>query len=58
MDEESPGFSEWVSRTAKRATHNAATDALASGRWIVIMEDDKIIKLWPDGTKEILKVIT
>lgn len=38
MDEESPGFSEYIAA-------------------IVYMEDDKIIKHWPDGHKEILKTI-
>lgn len=56
-DEESHGFSEYIAAIAKRATHNAAIEALASGRWIVYMEDDKIIKHWPDGHKEILKTI-
>jgi len=57
MDEETPGFSEYISEIAKRASRNAITEALASGRWIVYMEDDKIIKHWPDGHKEILKTI-
>lgn len=56
-DEESPGFSDYISTVAKRATSNAAADALASGRAIVYMEDNKIIKYYPNGHKEILKTI-
>lgn len=56
-DEESPGFSDYISAIAKRATSNAAADALASGRAIVYMEDNKIIKHYPNGHKEILKIL-
>ena len=57
MNEEDPGFSQWLSEVAYLATKRASTEALNNGRSIVYMEGNDIIRLYPDGTKEIIKTL-
>ena len=57
MDEEDEGFTDWLQSVAYLATKRASTEALNNGRSIVYMEGNDIIRLYPDGTKEIIKTL-
>lgn len=57
MNEEDPGFSEYIAALAAKATRNAAAEALNNGRCIVIMEGTEIVKVYPNGHKEVIKTI-
>ena len=56
--EESIGFTDWLRAAAKDCTHRAAMEALNNGRCIVIMEDCDIVRVYPNGHKEIIKTIS
>ena len=55
FNEESPGWTEWISKIAKQASQKAAAETLAAGRPICIVEGDYIVHKYPDGHSEILK---
>jgi len=57
MNEEDKGFSEEVARLAKEATHEAFLRArhMLGADGIVLVRDNKLIRLFPDDSFTVLK---
>ena len=55
MDEEDEGFSEWISQVAIRASHNAIQECIDAGIPYVVLRGTQILKIYPDGTLQIIK---
>lgn len=51
LEEQIPGL-------AERATNQAFLETLASGETVLIAENGKLIEIFPDGSRKVIKQIT
>ena len=55
MDEETPGFSEWVAKVAKQASKNAIQETIDAGVAYVVLRGNQLLKIYPDKHEEVIK---
>lgn len=55
MDEEDPGFSEWVTAVARKASQNAIQECIDMEIPYVVLRGWQLLKIYPDGREEVLK---